>query len=133
MPPPVAIAPTYLSGYDGKVIVDAESVPITGWNGDDKVGTWDATCSEDGGNAHPERTIRSMNGSFEANYRAVGDPPDIESGSIYPLQLITKAGKGYSFNALLTGVNTKLDVKGGVTYTGSYESQGPILKTLPGP
>lgn len=131
MPPPVAIAPTYLSGFDGKVIVDTESIPITGWNGNDSVGTWDAMCSESGGNADPERTGRSLNGSFDALYRKAGDPPDIEAGSIYPLQLITTTGKGYSFNALLTGINTRLDIKGGTTYTGNFASKGAITKTLP--
>jgi hypothetical protein len=121
-----AVAATYLVGYGGSVSVDATSLPVGDWNGTHSVGTFDATNALTSGAAFPERTIESLNGSFNLFLLAAGTKPAFSVGNVYPVTLFYKATKGYSFNALITGINPSCDIKGGVTLSVQFASQGAI-------
>jgi hypothetical protein len=121
-----AIAPTYVSGYGGAVLIDATAQPITDWDGNQQVGTFDATNSTSGGNASPERTIMSMTGSFTCVWPVTAGYPPIAAGEIHILKLLVQTGSFWQFNALITGVSPKLAVNGGVTYSVTYMSKGAI-------
>ena len=121
-----AIAPGYCVGYGGAVLIDLTAQPITDWDGNHQVGTFDATNSTSGGNGSPERTIATMNGSFTCVWPVTAGQPPIAVGEIHALKLQVQSGSFWGFNALITGVAAKLAVSGGVTYAVSYMSKGAI-------
>jgi hypothetical protein len=120
------ISSTYLVGKGGSVTFGTVVLPITDWDGDHACGTFDATNATTGGNAFPEATIVSMNGGFTCVWPVTAGEPAMAPAQIAALLLKAQTGSTYSFNALCTNVQPKVDIKGGVTYTVKYMSQGAI-------
>lgn len=121
-----ATSPTYLSGYKGSLTIDASVLPVSGWQADHSVGTWDATNVTTAGASWPERTIESLKGSADVMWKVTTGAPVFVVGDIYPITLLTQTGQSYVFNGLITGISPKVEVKGGVTYNLKFESQGAI-------
>jgi len=126
--PFLAVAPTYLTGKAGAVMVDTAVQPITGWKGKINVGTFDATNSTTGGFGFPERTIKTMNGTFDVVWKVTLGQPSFVTGLVYALVLTAQTGSTYTFNALITDCDIGVEVKGGVLYSVSYMSQGAIVE-----
>jgi hypothetical protein len=122
------ISPTYLVGKGGAVSCGTVTCPVTDWNGDDACGVFDATNSGSGGNADPEATIQSMNGSYNCVWPVTAGEPAMQSGKIYAHILTAQTGSTYTFNALVTSVKVNTDIKGGVTYAVTYMSKGAITR-----
>ena len=123
-----AIAPTYLTGKGGSAKIDTVAAPITQWDGTYQTGTFDATNATTGGFAWPEATITSMNGTFTMLWTVTAGEPSFAPGEVHALVLATQTGSTYTFNALLSTQAISVDIKGGVTVTVSYMSQGTITK-----
>ena len=121
-----ATAPTYLAGYNAVVTIDSVAQKWMNANVKHTFGTFDATNASTSGAAFPERTIESASGSFDVPALADGTIPTFVVGSIYAATIMRKSTKGYACNILITDSDERIDVKGGVTISYSFVSQGAI-------
>lgn len=121
-----AVAQTYTSGYEGATTVDSTAVPITTWQATLACPSFDATNSTSSGWQKRGRTIKSMNGSFTALWAETSGEPAFSVGSIYATVLTVKSGVTYTFNAYIASLAFSEDIKGNMTYTCSFESDGAV-------
>lgn len=121
-----AIAQIYLTGVNGSVTVDGISVPIMKWQAAHKVDKVDFTNSTSGGAQEVERGIESLNGSFDAVWKAVSGSPGFRPGNKYPVELFTKVGQSYTFTGYIEEISTEVTIKGEVKYTCKFDSSSSI-------
>jgi hypothetical protein len=140
------IQPTFLAGKNSSVLVTIGGttpvitpIPISGFSPSEKIASFDATNAEGQGYEDVEAGTRSCTFTFDAKWkRATGSPlastgaPAIRLGGIYFFQLNTQqltAGspntyEGWSGNALVTGIDSKIDIKGETMWTGTAQFKG---------
>lgn len=121
-----AVASLHAPGYAGACTVDSVVLPITQWTATDGVGTFDQTNATSSGNQEVSRTIRSLNGSFTAIWLLTDGAPDFATGSIYAIALKTQSTQSYTCNALITSIVPTVDIRGGITYSCNFMSNGSI-------
>lgn len=121
-----AVSQEYTSGYAGATSVDATAVPITSWNATLACPSFDATNSTSSGWQKRGRTIKSLNGTFTALWAETAGEPQFNIGSIYATVLTVKSGVTYTFNAYIASIAISEDIKGNVSYTCSFESDGAV-------
>lgn len=139
---PSVVAPTYLAGYKGTVSLNGISTwAVTGWSADGDPGLWDATNIQTNGWMWQERGIQKISFTFTIICTA-GQPasggtaavaagvPDFKQGDTVTAQFTINGTDAYVGNVIITKFSPKVDLKGGVTFDITADSQGPMTGTL---
>lgn len=124
----------YLPGYTGTLTIDATDYPIGGWNSDADPGLWDATTPDDGGWMYQEPGLQKVSFTFDV-YCKIGTGgapsfPPFLAGTNFPAIFKINGTTAYAGNVIITKFSTKNDLKGGVTFSISADSNGLMTGSL---
>lgn len=131
----------YQPGYQGTAVIDGISYAVQGWDGDEDPGLWDATNLNTGGWMYQENGIRKVSINFTLIAKASqpatnggaavpAQIPYFKTGDTLPATFTINGTDAYAGSWIVTKRGPKVDLKGGVTFDCSVDSQGPLTGTL---
>ena len=138
------ISNQYQPGYQGSAVLNGNTYFVPGWSSDDDPGLWDTTNFTTGGWMAQAPSIRKVSFSFDviaaipvaANSGATPPVPatyavpDFKAGDTIPVTFTINGTDAYVGNVIVNKVSVKVDIKAGVTFSISADSQGPMTGTL---
>lgn len=119
------VAPIYMPGYAGTVLIDSVAVAVQGWKAKDSVDQVDVSATGDGGWSSTERGLRSVEFTFTMAVKASGLPA-FSVGNIYPVSFTVDGDIAYAGNVLITDASPTVDLKGAVTLDVTAKNHGAL-------
>jgi hypothetical protein len=115
------------SGVEGTVLIGAVDMNVTGYSVDVEFGTFDATTTGDAGWQSMKRAIKKVSGSFDffhdTSKNPYVSPLDVDA-TTPTLTFGLGNSKTLTGPAIITKISKKSEVKDGIKYTASFESDG---------
>lgn len=124
------VARKYLPGYTGSCTIDTNSYPIQGWKSKADPGLFDTTTQNSGGWIEQEPGIQKVTFTFTILCKYTNGLAGFGAGEILPAVFSINGTVAYQGNVVISGLDTTNDLKGGVTFDVSADSQGAMTGAL---
>jgi hypothetical protein len=120
-----------LAGKTGYLKVGATTISVTKWEGTHEKTFLDTTDTGSGGVQEGIVGIESMNGTFEGHLDGTALVTAWKPGTGGAMELGVSATQKYTLAAVLIDTNkVSVDVKGSVTWSGTFKSNGAITQLI---